>query len=263
MRDSKELIRMNKTVFITGGLGLLGRTFAKGLLDAGYNVIIGDISSFVIEALEDGLKEYYVDEQLVYCELDITNDKSICNALETALERFKKVDVLINNAYPRNKQYGFELLDVTYDSFCENISMNLGGYFNVSKIFSKHFMDVGSGNIINIASVYGVIAPRFEIYNKENFTMPIEYSVIKSGLIHMSKYMSKYLRGKNIRVNCLSPGGIFDSHSAQFTDSYKNYCLNKGLLNPSDLMGTLLFLVSPESQFINGQNICVDDGFTL
>lgn len=263
MQDLKELTKLNKTVFITGGLGLLGRAFTKGLLDVGYNVIIGDVSRFDIEALDDNLSEYFIREQLIYCELDITNDKSVCNALDVALKCFEKVDVLINNAYPRNKQYGSDFWDVTYESFCENISMNLGGYFNVSKIFARHFTNVGAGNIINVASVYGVIAPRFDIYNTESFTMPIEYSVIKSGLIHMTKYMSKYFKGQNIRINSLSPGGIYNGHSETFQDSYKDYCLSKGLLDPNDVVGALLFMVSDESKYIKGQNICVDDGFTL
>ena len=263
MRDLKELIKLNKTVFITGGLGLLGRTFSKGLLESGYNVLIGDVSEIGHDVLNDSFSEYFANGQLAYCQLDITNDKSISDALNKALMLFSKVDVLINNAYPRNDQYGSSFWDVTYDSFCENISMNLGGYFNVSKIFAGHFIEVGSGNVINIASVYGVIAPRFDIYAKESFTMPVEYAVIKSGLIHMSKYMSKYFKGRNIRVNCLSPGGVFDGHSVDFVDAYKSYCLAKGLLDPVDLLGALLFLVSDESRYLNGQNICVDDGFIL
>jgi NAD(P)-dependent dehydrogenase (short-subunit alcohol dehydrogenase family) len=93
--------------------------------------------------------------------------------------------------------------------------------------------------------------------------MPVEYSAIKSGLIHLTKYMAKYLKGKNIRVNTLSPGGILDKQPQEFLNSYKDLSLNKGMLDKEDLTGSLIFLLSDQSKYINGQNIIVDDGFTL
>ena len=121
----------------------------------------------------------------------------------------------------------------------------------------------GIGNLINIASIYGVIAPKFEIYKSTELTTPVEYSAIKSGIIHLNKYFSKYLKGKNIRVNCISPGGIINNHSEIFKENYRAYTLNKGMLDSSDLTGTLIYLLSDMSKYINGQNIIIDDGFTL
>ena len=159
---------------------------------------------------------------------------------------------MVNAAYPRNKNYGRHFFDVEYEDFCENVSVHLGGYFLTSQQFAKYFAETGCGNIINISSVYGVIAPKFEIYKDTPMTMPVEYAAIKSALIHLTKYMAKYLKDKNVRVNCISPGGILDKH-----------CLSKGMLDPEDIMGALVFLLSDASKFINGQNIIVDDGFTL
>ena len=141
--------------------------------------------------------------------------------------------------------------------------MNLGGYFLTSQFFAKYFYEQGYGNIINLASIYGVIAPRFEIYDNTPMTMPVEYAAIKSGLIHLSKYMAKYFKGKNIRVNTISLGGIEDKQPEAFLKAYKEFCLNKGMLNPNDIAGTLIYLLSDLSKFVNGQNIVVDDGFTL
>ena len=94
-------------------------------------------------------------------------------------------------------------------------------------------------------------------------TMPVEYAAIKSALIHLTKYMAKYLKDKNVRVNCISPGGILDKQPESFLEQYKSNCLSKGMLDPEDIMGALVFLLSDASKFINGQNIIVDDGFTL
>ena len=94
-------------------------------------------------------------------------------------------------------------------------------------------------------------------------TMPVEYAAIKSGLIHLTKYMAKYSKGKNVRINALSPGGIQDNQPEPFLKSYAKNCLNKGMLDKKDMTGTLIYLLSDMSKYVNGQNIVVDDGFTL
>jgi NAD(P)-dependent dehydrogenase (short-subunit alcohol dehydrogenase family) len=108
-----------------------------------------------------------------------------------------------------------------------------------------------------------VIAPKFEIYDNTEMTMPVEYAAIKSGMLHLTKYMAKYFKGRNIRVNAISPGGILDSQPEEFLKKYNQECLTKGMLNGCDLNGTLVFLLSDMSMYINGQNIVVDDGFSL
>ena len=178
-------------------------------------------------------------------------------------DRYKRIDALVNNAYPRNKNYGRHFFDVEYSDFIENLGLNLGGYFAASQQFARYFKEQGYGNIINICSIYGVVAPKFEIYNNTTMTMPVEYAAIKSGLIHLTKYMAKYFKGMNIKVNALSPGGIFDNQPEPFLEKYKDQCLNKGMLNNSDLKGTLVYLLSDMSRYVNGQNIVVDDGFSI
>ncbi len=100
-------------------------------------------------------------------------------------------------------------------------------------------------------------------YDNTPMTMPVEYAAIKSGLIHLTKYMAKYFKGMNIKVNALSPGGILDKQPESFLEKYKEKCLNKGMLENSDLKGTLVYLLSDMSKYVNGQNIVVDDGFSL
>ena len=100
-------------------------------------------------------------------------------------------------------------------------------------------------------------------YKNTSMTTPVEYAAIKSGLIHLTKYMAKYFKGMNIKVNALSPGGILDSQPEPFLSKYKEQCLNKGMLDKSDMNGTLVYLLSDMSKYVNGQNIVVDDGFSL
>ena len=106
----------------------------------------------------------------------------------------------------------------------------------------------------------GIIAPKFDIYNNTKMDMPVEYAVIKSALLNLTKYMAKYCKGNSIRVNSMSPGGILDGQDPVFLNNYNSQCLTKGMLNSKDLSGTLLYLLSDMSKYVNGQNLVIDDG---
>jgi NAD(P)-dependent dehydrogenase (short-subunit alcohol dehydrogenase family) len=114
-----------------------------------------------------------------------------------------------------------------------------------------------------MSSIYGVVAPRFGVYEGTEMTMPVEYALIKSGIIHLTKYIAGYHRGMGIRCNCISPGGIRAGQPETFIARYNAHGTNKGMLDPQDVSGALLFLLSDASAYVNGQNIVVDDGWTL
>lgn len=252
-----------KVVVITGGAGLIGKEFIKAIIEQNGIAIIADINVEIGSQVKEDLSYELNTNSIDFVQLDITSKESLIKCIDYLNEKYEKIDALVNNAYPRNKNYGKHFFDVEYNDFVENLGLNLGGYFVTSQQFAKYFQKQGYGNIINISSIYGVIAPRFEIYERTNMTTPIEYVAIKSGLIHLTKYMAKYFKGMNIRINTLSPGGILDDQPAQFLKAYKDKCLSKGMLDKSDLKGTLVYLLSDISQYVNGQNIIVDDGFSL
>ena len=253
-----ELVK-DKVIIVTGGAGLLGRTFCQAIADNGGIAVVAEYDIAIANKLCASLENTHI----VPAQIDITNKTSIEALIVHVSEKYGKIDALVNSAYPRNKNFGKHFFDVTYTDFCENVGMNLGGYFLTSQLFAKYFINQGYGNIINLASIYGVIAPRFQIYNNTSMTSAVEYAAIKSGLIHLTKYMAKYFKGKNIRVNAISLGGIEDKQPESFLKAYKEFCLNKGMLNAKDISGTVLYLLSDLSEFVNGQNIVVDDGFTL
>lgn len=253
----------NKVVVVTGGAGLIGQEFIKAIIEQNGIAIIADINRKNGEATKIQLSKELNTKRIDFVELNITSKKSLKKCIEFLDKKYNKIDALVNNAYPRNKNYGKHFFDVSYEDFIENLGLNLGGYFTTSQQFAQYFKIQGYGNIINISSIYGVIAPKFYIYNNTTMTMPVEYAAIKSGLIHLTKYMAKYFKDLNIKVNTLSPGGIFDNQPKEFLAKYKKECLNKGMLEKSDLKGTLIYLLSDMSKYVNGQNIVVDDGFTL
>jgi len=253
----------NKIVVITGGAGLIGKEFVKAVVEQNGIAIIADIDKEIGKEVKKTLSKELNTKNIKFVKLDITSKKSIKKCIDKLDKKYGKIDALVNNAYPRNKNYGKHFFDVKYDDFVENIGLNLGGYFLTSQQFAKYFKKQNYGNIINISSIYGVVAPKFEIYNGTTMTTPVEYIAIKSALIHLTKYMAKYFKGQNIRVNSLSPAGVLDNQPKEFLESYKKECLNKGMLDKEDLKCSLVYLLSDMSRYVNGQNIIVDDGFTI
>jgi NAD(P)-dependent dehydrogenase (short-subunit alcohol dehydrogenase family) len=253
----------NKVVVITGGAGLLGLEFAKSVMENNGIAVIADSNEKKGITETINLKEQIATGFVHFETLDINSKQSINSLIHSINQKYGKIDTLVNNAYPKNNNYGRKFEDVEYADFCENMNINLGGYFLTSQQFLGYFCNQGFGNIINISSIYGVIPPRFDIYRNTTMTMPVEYAVIKSALIHLTKYLAKYYKGKDIRVNSISLGGLIDKQPELFLSNYKSYCLNKGMLDKKDIAGTLIYLISDLSQFVNGQNIIIDDGFTL
>lgn len=254
----------NKTIIITGGGGLIGSAFSMACAEYGANVVIVDIDKEKTDELVERIKKKTKNNNTTFQKCDITNIKDIQNVIETTLNKFKKIDALVNNAYPRNKNYWKKFEDVSYEDFCENINMHLGGYFLITQQVVKIMMKQNYGNIINMGSTYGFSAPKFEIYKDTNMTVPPEYSVIKGGIINFTRYLASYLGKYNIRVNTISPGGVFNCQPESFVKKYcEKVVLGKRMTNTDDLTGVLIFLLSNASKYITGQNIIVDGGFTL
>ena len=145
----------------------------------------------------------------------------------------------------------------------EDLYKQLGSTIIFCQRIIKYFLKKKKGNIILISSVQGMQAPKFEHYHNLKMNTPIEYSAIKSGIISVSKYLSKYYKNKNIRVNCISPGGIKDNQPNLFIKRYRKSCNSKGLLDGKDISKLILFLLSEQSKYISGQNLVIDDGWSL
>ncbi|MFH1665254.1 MAG: oxidoreductase [Candidatus Omnitrophota bacterium] len=252
----------DKSVVIVGGAGLLGREFVRATAGNGVMAVLADKDVARARTFIAGFSKE-LRSRIMVQHVDLTSKKSLDNLIRVAKKRFGHIDAVVNAAYPRNKNYGRPFDKVTYKDFCENVDFHLGGYFLSSQVFGGYFVRHGGGHIINLGSIYGVIPPRFELYEGLSMSSPVEYAAIKAGVIHMTKYIAKFYKGKNVRANCISPGGILDKQPAVFLKRYGEQCLSKGMLDKTNINGVLLFLLSDASRFINGQNIIVDDGFTL
>jgi NAD(P)-dependent dehydrogenase (short-subunit alcohol dehydrogenase family) len=253
-----------KTIVITGGAGLIGKGFVTAVVQNGGTAVIADIDDVAGNKVKDELSGALATEKIKFVKVDITSKDSILAMIDTILATNPAIDGLVNNAYPRNKNYGRKFEDVTYEDFCENLNLHLGGYFLMTQEVSRVLVKQQRGVIVNIASIYGFMAPRFELYKNSNFTSPVEYSAIKGGLLSLTKYLASYLGENGIRVNALSPGGVHNNQEQSFVAQYSRKTLiGNRMAEPDDLTGALIFLLSDASRYVTGQNIVVDGGWSI
>ena len=254
----------DKTVIISGGAGLLGSAFSRVCAEFNANVVVLDIDEKRGNELIKTLQKETKNDNIIFQKCDITNAMEIQHLIDTILDNFGKIDALVNNAYPRNSNYGKIFENVEFVDFCENVNMHLGGYFLITQQVAKVMMKQKHGNIINMASIYGFAGPRFEIYEGTKMTVPVEYAAIKGAIINLTKYLASYLGKYNIRVNAISPGGVYDKQPENFTKAYsEKVVLENRMANVDDITNVLVFLLSDGSKYITGQNMIVDGGWSL
>lgn len=264
MSDKKAFDLNDKTIIITGGAGLIGSAFSKTCAESNANLVMVDIDEKGGYELIDGIKKETNNINIIFQKCDITNILEIQQLIDTTLDQFGQIDALVNNAYPKNRNFGRVFEDVDFDDFCENMDMHIGGYFLITQQVAKTMIEQKHGIIINMASIYGFAAPRFEVYRETKMTMSVEYAAIKGAIINLTRYLASYLGEYNIRVNTISPGGVYDNQPESFVDAYsKKVMLGDRMANVDDLTDVLTFLLSDGSKYITGQNIIVDGGWSL
>jgi NAD(P)-dependent dehydrogenase (short-subunit alcohol dehydrogenase family) len=242
-----ELIE--KVIIVTGGSGLLGKQIISKIRDKGGIAINADIN---IETADD----------LSTIKCDITSQSSIKNLLALVLERFGKIDGLVNNAYPRTNDWGVKFEEIPYESWERNVDWQLNSQFIICQKVLEIMKNQRSGSIVNMASIYGVVGADFSVYSGTLMTMPAAYSAIKGGLINFSRYLASYYGEFGIRVNCISPGGIFDNQNKLFVENYLMKVPMKRMGLPEDICGPVTFLLSDEASYVTGHNLIVDGGWT-
>jgi NAD(P)-dependent dehydrogenase (short-subunit alcohol dehydrogenase family) len=240
----------NKIIIITGGNGLLGSAIVDRIKLEGAFCINFEIN-------------HKTNDNLSKVECDITDQNSVNLALKLVIRKYNRIDGLVNNAYPRTKDWGRKFEEIELESWKKNIDWQLNSYFYLSQQVAIMMEKQKSGSIVNMASMYGVIGPDFTVYEGTDMTMPAGYSAIKGGLINLTRYIASYLGPKNIRVNSVSPGGILDNQNEVFVQNYIKKVPMKRMGNPDDIAPSVSFLLSDDSKYITGQNLIIDGGWTI
>lgn len=239
-----------KIILVTGGNGLLGQAFVNDLTENGATVINADISH-----------ETDLNHGVLY--LDITNDNSIVEGVSLIIEKFGRIDGLVNNAYPRTKDWGTPFGDIKPESWRMNVDMQLNSYVICCQKVVEQMKKQKFGSIINITSIYGVVANDPTLYKEAKMNTAAEYTAIKGGLINFTKYLASYYGEYGIRANCVSPGGIFDNQPESFVDKYEDRVPLKRMGTPEDIAPAVSFLLSDDAKYITGHNLMVDGGWTV
>lgn len=249
----------DKVVLITGAAGRIGSSLARAVLKQGWRVSLVDVDEPGLLSLRD---EFGDQSTLSVCvDAGLPKEADYCLALTK--EHFGRVDAAVHSAYPRSAGWGTPFEQIKIEHLDEDLTRHLGGAILFSQRMMEFFKAQGYGNLIHISSVMGVVTPKFENYQGTKMTSPIEYTAIKAALIAVTKYLAKYYKGNHIRVNCISPGGILDCQPDVFLDKYRSCCNDKGMLDVDDLVGSILFLLSDQSLYVTGQNLVIDDGWSL
>jgi len=254
--------QLNKqTVLITGAAGRIGFSIAKLLHSKGATLILVDLNSVRLHEL--CIIENLNNEQTLSIKADISSEAGIRKLFKEIERKEIRIHSAVHCAYPRSLDWGITFEELTETSLTRNLAMQLGGAILFSKESISHFNLHGGGNLVHISSIQGIAAPKFDHYKGTEMSSPIEYSAIKSGIISITMWLAKYFKNKNIRVNCVSPGGVNDGQPEKFVNAYRDSCNNIGLLRAEHIAGSVAFLLSPESEAISGHNIVVDDGWSL
>lgn len=263
-----------KVALITGASGLLGQEHAYALLESGAKVIMTDISMERLESAKKRLSEFFDPDLIVIKVMDVTNKDHIVLVSDALADQYVRVDILINNAAidPKvGKENGLEessrFENFTLDQWNLQFSVGLTGAFLCSQVFgSKMAIDEKSGVILNIASDLSVFSPDQRLYAEEGRpdnrqpVKPVTYSVIKTGLIGLTRYLATYWSNQGIRCNALSPGGVFNGQDDMFVARLTNLIPLNRMASIDEYRSTIQYLCSDASAYMNGQNIVVDGG---
>jgi 2-deoxy-D-gluconate 3-dehydrogenase len=262
-----------KSAIVTGGAGLLGQEFCRTLAEAGAGVVVADLQVEAAEAVANRLREDGLSAIAV--QTDVTMPESTQALASKALEAYGRLDVLVNSAaldpkfdpqaIARRGSVSGAFEDYPLEQWRQALDVNLTGLFLCCQAAVKPMLEQGSGSIINICSMYGLVGPDQRLYQRDGVQTafkPVYYSVTKAGVVGLTHYLASYYAGKNIRVNALTPGGVYNGHDETFLKAYSARAVMGRMARKDEMNGAILFLASEASSYMTGANLVVDGGWT-
>jgi 2-deoxy-D-gluconate 3-dehydrogenase len=258
-----------RVAIVTGGAGLLGKEFCRTLAEAGAGVVVADLDETAAQRVAESLQ----DEgwQAVSVKVDVTAPDSVRAMVAQTLSIYNRLDILVNSAAldpkfdPQHGGHSNTFEDYPIELWNQALAVNLTGVFLCCQAVIPSMLRQGKGVIINLASIYALTAPDQRLYQHSGQPpqyKPAYYPVTKAGVLGLTAYLAAYYGRQNIRVNALTPGGVYNQHDDEFVHSYSARTMLGRMAHKDDLNGALLFLASDASQYMTGANLIVDGGWS-
>ena len=273
MKIQEKFDLTGRVAVVTGGVGLLGAEFCRTLAEAGAAVAVVDLNEAASRAVAESLTNS--GYKALALPTDITQPASVKSAVDQVVSKFGRIDILVNSA-ALDPKFDPEALDkgitpgafedYPLDLWNSALNVNLTGMFLMTQACVRPMLEQGKkGSIINICSTYGLNGPDQRIYVKEGKRVafkPVYYTVTKAGVLGFTKYLAAYYAETEIRINALTPGGVFNSHEDYFVKNYSAKTILGRMAHKDEMNGALLFLASDASSYMTGNNLVVDGGWT-
>ncbi|MCH8339536.1 MAG: SDR family oxidoreductase [Chloroflexi bacterium] len=261
----------DRVAIVTGGAGLLGRSHALTLASAGAAVVIADVRKQAAQDAADDVRAA-TGRGCLPLTVDVSDAESVRTMVYLVLERYGRIDILVNNAaldpkFDREHAGGhstsFE--EFSLEAWQQAMDVNVTGMFLCAQAVAPTMVEAGQGVIVNVSSTYGIVGPDQRLYQREGQPLqikPVTYSVAKAAALGLTRYLATYFAGKGIRVNALTPGGVFADHDDEFVRRYSAKTVLGRMAEKEEISSALLFLVSDASSYMTGANLVVDGGWT-
>lgn len=254
----KDLFNLtNKIILVTGGAGKYGKCIAEGLAEAGGTVVIASRNLENVSATAENFQANGLDVHAM--QVDQGDHESVIALMNHIIARFGRLDVFVNNAVSRPMQGYYAPIE----QFAESMQVNATGMMDILREMADLIIkNKEGGSIINISSMMGMFGPDLSNYEGTDMNkyLPPDYFFHNAGLINLTRFMAKQLAGKNIRVNCISPGGLFSNQPGRFLENYCKKVPLRRMANNDDIKGLVVLLASEAGAYINGENILMDGG---
>lgn len=257
----RELFSLkDRVALVTGGAGKYGQQTCRALAEAGATVIVASRNCEKGKAFAEEL-QHEGDCEAEAIRLDITDENSVDDGAGQVRSRWGRLDILFNNAVSVRAASAEQQSTVDWALAMES---NATALYRMMRVFGEVMAQQGAGSIINVASIYGIVSPDFRIYEgSEQMTNPPSYGFAKAGMIQLTRYFAVLFASRGVRVNCISPGGLFSSGMPpRFVAEYEKRTPMRRMGGSNDLKGAALFLASDASSYVTGQNLIVDGGYT-
>jgi NAD(P)-dependent dehydrogenase (short-subunit alcohol dehydrogenase family) len=248
----------NRVIVLTGGCGLIGTKLSEAFHERGAKVVVVDV-----EPKDPVSAARQLGDECMGMICDVSDENAVADLRKAVIERYGHVDVLINNHHFLAKG----AWDTTAETFPSDawrsiIDVNLNGLFWMCREFGSVMLEQGQGNIVNVASTYGVVSSNPALYTDNSLASPIAYSASKGGVVMITKYLASYWASRGVRVNSLTPHGVWNHHEPEFEKRFSEMTPMKRMMQVDELVGAALFLASDASSYVNGSNLLVEGGWT-